>query len=134
DGLAFEAPDAIGGPTVGFSVSAVRQAGGSPRRLAIRTKTVVPNGWRVLRTSQARLLTHSRESYATVAESMPAKKVRLDVRVFGSIGAHLKMLFTSGGETVEVRSETQLAPAAKRALDRATLREQLGRLGETPFA
>jgi len=134
DGLAFEAPEAIGGPTVGFSVSAVRQAAGAPRRLAIRTKTVVPAGWRVLRTSQARLLAESRASYASVADSMPAKKMRLDVRVFGSAGAHLKMLFTSGGETVEVRSETQLAPAAKRAIDRATLREQLGRLGETPFA
>ena len=52
----------------------------------------------------------------------------------GSIGSPLKALFTSGGETVEVRSETQLVLAANRALDRAVLREQFGRLGETPFA
>jgi putative protease len=134
DGLAFEAPEAMGGPTTGFSVSAVRQIGNAPRTLAVRTRTVVPNGWRVLRTSQARLLERSRESYASVAETLPSRKIRLDVRVFGSTGAHLKVLFSAGGETVEVRSETQLAPAAKRALDRPTLRDQLGRLGETPFA
>lgn len=135
DGVAFEAPDALGGPTVGFAVTAVRQVASLPRRrLALRTRTTVPAGWRVLRTSQASLLARARESYAGVESVPKQKKVRLDVRVFGSVGAHLKALFTSGGEMVEVRSEAQLAPAANRELDRATLREQFGRLGETPFA
>jgi putative protease len=135
DGLAFEAPDSLGGPTVGFAVTAVRQLGGYPRsRQALRTRTRVAAGWRVVRTSQASLLERSRASYAALAESPKAKKVRLDVRVFGSVGSHLKAIFSSGGATVEVRSDTQLAPATNRALDRATLREQFGRLGETPFA
>ena len=134
DGIAFEDPNAIGGPTVGFSVSAVRQTGSAPRRLAVRTKTRVPSGWRVMRTSQARLLAESRASYESVPAAAPVKKTRLDVRAFGSVGAHLKMLFVASGETVEVRSETQLAPASKRAIDRTMLREQLARLGETPFA
>jgi putative protease len=43
-------------------------------------------------------------------------------------------LFAADGETVEVRSEATLAPASKRALDRTQLREQLGRLGDSPFA
>jgi putative protease len=135
DGLAFEAPDALGGPTTGFAVTAVRQlSSGSRRRVALRTRTTVPTGWRVLRTAQASLLARARESYSNVESAPKQKKTRLDVRVFGSVGAHLKALFTSAGETVEVRSELQLVPATKRELDRAMLREQFGRLGETPFA
>jgi putative protease len=88
----------------------------------------------VVRTSHARLLEEARASYAGVALNGKSRKMRLDVRVFGSVGAHLKMLFIVGGETVEVRSETQLAPATNRALDRSVLREHLGRLGETHFA
>jgi len=134
DGLAFEAPDAVGGPTVGFAVTAVRCLADRPRhRQALRTRTPVPNGWRVVRTSQANLLARSRASYASVGAGARPKKVRLDVRVFGSIGAHLKVLFRAGEDEIEARSATQLAPAANRALDRHTLREQLGRLGETPF-
>ena len=135
DGLAFEAPDALGGPTTGFAVTAVRQlSSGARRRVALRTRAPVPTGWRVLRTSQASLLARARESYANVESAPKQKKTRLDVRVFGSIGAHLKALFTSAGETVEVRSEGQLVPATNREIDRAMLREQFGRLGETPFA
>ena len=135
DGLAFEAPDAVGGPTVGFAVTAVRRIADRPRhRQALRTRTRVPNGWRVVRTSQANLLARSRASYASIADGGPPKKIRLDIRVFGSVGAHLKVLFRAAGDEVEARSETQLVPAANRALHRATLREQLGRLGETPFA
>jgi putative protease len=100
---------------------------------ALRTQTRVPAGWRVLRTSHARLLAEARESYRSLEAPAKARKNRLDVRVFGSVGAQLKVLFSSVGECVEVRSEAQLVPAAKRALDHATLREQLGRLGETPF-
>jgi U32 family peptidase len=135
DGVAFEAPHAVGGPTIGFTVTAVRQlAASSRRRQALRTKTEVPVGWRVVRTAHASLLARARDSYAGVNGATKQKKVRLDVRVFGSIGSQLKALFTSAGEIVEVRSETQLAPAANRGLDRTVLREQFGRLGETPFA
>ena len=134
DGVAFEAPDSVGGPTVGFSVTAVRRVESRTRyRQALRTKTRVSAGWRVVRTSQANLLARSRASFAAIGEG-PPKKVRLDVRVFGSVGSHLKALFSSGGATVEVRSETQLVPASKRALNRAMLREQFARFGETPFA
>ena len=135
DGVAFAPANAVGGPTTGFAVTAVRQVQPAPRlRLALRTRSAVPKGWRVLRTSHARLLGDARESFASLSAAAKSRKVRLDVRVIGSIGAHLKMLFTTVGETVEVRSETQLVPATNRALDHSVLREQLGRLGETPFA
>jgi U32 family peptidase len=135
DGVAFVPPDAVGGPTTGFALTSVRQLRPAPLlRQALRTRTDVPKGWRVFRTSHARLLGRARDSFASVAAPPRQRKVRLDIRAFGSIGSHLKLLFMSDGETVEVRSETQLAPAVNRALDCAVLREQLGRLGETPFA
>lgn len=132
DGLGFESPESRGGPTMGFAVTTVRRSG--PRRFAVKARDRVPPGWRVTRTSQARLLERARASFSTVETQGSIRKTRLDVRLFGSIGAHLKVLFTAAGETVEVRSETQLAPASKRGLDRAMLREQLGRLGDSPFA
>ena len=135
DGIAFEAPDAVGGPTIGFLVTAVRPVHGpADATHAVKTRTRIMAGWRVVRTSHARLLETARASFAALEPSTRARKKRLDVRVFGSVGAHLKMLMTADGETVEVRSQTQLVPASKRALDRTMLRDQLGRLGETPFA
>jgi putative protease len=94
----------------------------------------VPVGWRVLRTSQAALLERARASFAALGGPLKQRKTRVDVRAFGSAGGPLKLLFAADGETVDVRSEIELAPAHKRALDRSQLREQLGRLGETPFA
>jgi putative protease len=53
--------------------------------------------------------------------------------LFGAAGTPLKAIFSADGETITVRSEVTLSPATKRALDAASLREQLGRLGDTPF-
>src|SRR5262249_24288580 len=66
DGLGFEAPEALGGPTVGFTVTAVRELAGNPRRQAVRTHTRVAAGWRVIRTSRARLLEDARATYASL--------------------------------------------------------------------
>ncbi len=62
-----------------------------------------------------------------------APKIAVDVRLFGNAGSALKAVFIADGETVTVRTDVALAPASKRSLDTASLREQLGRLGETPF-
>jgi putative protease len=80
------------------------------------------------------LLEEARESFASLKGSTRAKRTLLDVRVFGSAGAPLKAIFRAGGDEVSVASGISLAPAAKRALDATQLREQLGRLGDTPFA
>jgi putative protease len=53
--------------------------------------------------------------------------------VSGREGAPLRLACTADGETVVVESTIALGAAEKRALDDAKLREQLGRLGETPF-
>jgi putative protease len=133
DGLGFEAPGSRGGPTAGFTVDAIRslpQRG--PLRQAITTRTRITPGWRVIRTAHAALLERARESFAdTELASRP--KTRLDIRVFGAAGAPLKAVFTSGDATTTVQSAITLAPASKRGLTATTLREQLGRLGDTPF-
>jgi U32 family peptidase len=135
DGLGFEPPDHVGGPTIGFTAGPVRMlASRATIRQAIETRTRVGAGWRVIRTSHAELLERARKSYTSLPAEIRARRTRLDVRVFGTAGTPLKAVFTAGGETATVRSEITLAPATKRALDAASLREQLGRLGETPFA
>ncbi|MDB4876075.1 MAG: Peptidase collagenase [Gemmatimonadetes bacterium] len=134
DGLGFEAPDNVGGPTTGFSVEKIRtlQTRGSTRQ-AIETRSHIDAGWRVVRTSEAKLLERARASYAALSPEIRIKKARLDVRLFGAAGTPLKAVFSANGETVTVRSEMTLSLASKRPLDMTSLREQLGRVGDTPF-
>jgi putative protease len=135
DGLGFEPTEGLGGAATGFQVQSVRTLStrGGLHRQAIATRSRIPAGWRVVRTSDAALLERARASYAALSTAPRNRKSRLDVRLFGSPGAQLEGVFAADGETVTVRSELQLAPASKRALDREVLRDQLGRLGETPF-
>ena len=135
DGLGFEPPPGVKRPTMGFAVQEVRTlaAPNGAVRQAIRTPVDVPEGWTVLRTAHAALLETARASFAAIGTGS-VRKARLDVRVFGSAGAHLRAVFASDGESVTTRSETQLAHARQRSLDESQLREQLGRLGNTPFA
>lgn len=136
DGLGFEPPEGIARETTGFQVSQVRTLAtrDGMHRQAIASRTRVPVGWRVVRSSDAALLERARASYAALAAPARRRKTRLDVRVFGAAGSPLKASFTADGETVVVRSEPTLAPASHRALGPEVLREQLGRLGDTPFA
>ncbi len=136
DGLGFEPPDrSAPADTIGFSVAAVRMVSEKNEviRQAIAARHAVPNGWRVVRSAQASLLQRARASFAALAGPVRARKVALDVRVFGNAGGPLKAIFRADGEEITVQSEIALAPAAHRALDVAKLREQLGRVGDTPF-
>ncbi|HEY0971734.1 MAG TPA: DUF3656 domain-containing protein [Gemmatimonadales bacterium] len=137
DGLGFEpAGDAPGRTSTGFQVTAVRtlaERDGIVRQ-AVQSRTAIPVGWRVVRSSSAELLERARASFAALPAHTQARRTRLDVRLFGTAGAPLKAVFTADGDTVTARSEITLAPAQKRSLSRDVLREQLGRLGETPFA
>jgi putative protease len=137
DGLGFEPPEGVTHlASTGFAVGAVRtvhQRDGM-HRLAIASRVRVPAGWRVVRSSDSQLLERARASYAALPLPARGRRTRMDVRVFGRHGTPLKALFVADGEAVEVRSDATLAPASKRALDGAQLREQLGRLGDTPFA
>ena len=135
DGLGFEPPVGEQGRSTGFSVSRVRTI--STRdgivRQAIAARERVPVGWRVVRSAEAALLERARASYAALAPQAKGRKQQVDVRLFGSAGGPLKAVFVAGDHTAEVRSESTLVPAEQRALEYSRLREQLGRLGETPF-
>ena len=135
DGLGFEPPTGEQGRSTGFSVSRVRTI--STRdgivRQAIAARERVPVGWRVVRSAEAALLERARASYAALAPQPKGRKQQVDVRLFGSAGGPLKAVFAAGDHTAEVRSESTLVPAEQRGLEYSRLREQLGRLGETPF-
>jgi putative protease len=136
DGLGFEPPAGSPGRSVGFSVPRVRNIvheHGITRQV-IPAKEKVPRGWLVYRTSQPSLNERARASFATVAVPSAGKMTRLDVRAIGGAGAPLTLIFTAGDDAVKLQSDVTLAPASKRALDQAQLREQLGRLGGTHFA
>lgn len=135
DGLGFEPPPGVRGMSTGFAVTHVRTLGERHGVIhqAITTRERVNAGWRVVRSAEAALLERARASFASLPVPARGRRQRVDVRLFGGAGAPLKAIFTAGEEVVEGRSEIPLAPAAQRALDYARLREQLGRLGETPF-
>lgn len=133
DGLGFESPSGSGGPTKGFAVTSVRPLRSQRGlRLALRTTERVPPGWRVIRTSRAALLREARDTMSAV-ERPQSRRIRLDIRVFGSSGAPLKAQFTANGQVVTVLSDSALRPADRRPTDAQLLREQFGRLGESPF-
>ena len=136
DGLGFEPPEGTKAPTLGFAVSAVRtvREHAGRTRQAIATRTTVPAGWTVLRTSHAALLERARASFAELPAPVRTRRARLDMRLFGAAGAPLKVVASADGEQVSARGEVPLSPARAHALDVSRLREQLGRLGETPFA
>ena len=136
DGIAFEPPSLGGTKAIGFTVTAVRAVSRRDGvvRQTISTRQRIPSGWTVVRSSHAALLATARASYAALPETVQKRKHRLDLRLFGSAGGPLRIVATSGDDEISARSEAVLAPASRRALDDTMLREQLGRLGETPFA
>ena len=136
DGVAFRPPDGTPGETTGFTVTEVRTLGARDGlvRQALATRTRVPDAYRVVRTNHAALITRARASYASLEGPARARRTRLDVRVIGVADAPLELAFTAGPDTVRVRGDVALTPARAHPLGHAQLREQLGRLGETPFA
>ncbi len=140
DGLGFESPEPDSAATIGGTVQTVRtlHVNGGVHRQAITVRsglrvTNVPDGWRVVRTSDATLLANAKASFAKVPVPENVGLTRVDVRCFGHAGGPLKSVWSAGEHEVTVRGEVPLAPAAKRALDMTQLREQFGRLGGTEF-
>lgn len=134
DGLGFEPPAGGHLESTGFAAGPVRtltQRDGIWKQ-AIKARKTVPLGWTVVRNAQVALLESARSSYEGTGQGR-RRRTGVSLRCFGSAGGSLKAVFTVGEHTVEVRSEMPLAPAQKRALDVAQLREQFGRLGESPF-
>jgi len=134
DGLAFEPPPGSNQQVIGFAVSRVRTLArrAGMTRQAVGARTRVPAGWRVVLSSQAALLERARKTLDSVPIEAP-RRIRLDVSVAGHAGQPLRAVFRTGGIEVAVEGTAPLAPATARALDEHRLREQLGRLGTTPF-
>ena len=135
DGLGFEEPIEGASATIGCSVTAVRTLNvqNGVYRQAITTRIRVPDAWRVVRTLDVTLMRTAQESFVHVAVADRSRE-RVDVRAFGHAGGPLKLVWHAGHLEATVKGEVALAPANKRALDYAQLREQLGRLGETAFS
>ncbi len=135
DGLGFEpAAGAAPAETVGFSVRSVRTvAEGPPLRQSLAAPKPVPVGWRVVRTADVGLLAGARASFASVQTPAAESREALRVRAFGNAGGPLKLAFTTEGDSEMVESVEPLRPATAHPLGEPKLREQLGRLGGTPF-
>ena len=134
DGLGFEPPPGSNASSIGFTVESIRSVASRHglTKQAIKSRTRVPVGWRVVRSSQAALLDRARATLARV--TVPeARRVRLDVTLRGNPGQPLQAVFAADGNEVRVSGTTPLTPALSHRLDDARLREQLGRLGNTPF-
>lgn len=135
DGLGFEPPAGSTAAPMGFAVESVRTLATRHGmcRQSLRARTRVPAGWRVVRSSHAALLERARASMATVR--LPdARRIRLDVTLRGAPGQVVTAEFRADGQDVTVSGTTPLTPALSQRLDDVRLREQLGRLGNTPFA
>ena len=135
DGLGFEHPEGSARGNTGFAVTRVRTIGTRDGRTtqAISADEKVPAGWVVVRSSQASLLSEARASFAGVEKHADAPRLRFDAVVSGSAGAPMTFTCAVGDDSVTLQSAMALGVAGKRPLDAARLREQLGRLGETPF-
>lgn len=136
DGLGFEPMDgAAPEDTIGFAVRHIRTLGEKDGMFqqAIASRSKIPVGWRVVRTLDPALMEKARASFVGISPDQPGGQEKLSVRVFGSAGGPLKALFTTRNDSEQVESSAPLAPATAHGLDDARLREQLGRLGGTPF-
>ncbi len=131
DGVAFGRHDETG-RRVGSSVYAVTPAGEGGVRIeldnaaAARLRELAP-GMEVWKTSDPGLAKRIEQSYARVE---PHRRRRCEVTVEARSGQPL--VLRSG--SVTVCGTDPLAPALRRQLTLADLREQLDRLGDTPFA
>jgi putative protease len=139
DGLGFEHPDGASEGNSGFTVTKATTIKQQGRRtlqaIAIPHGGVyVGPGWTVVRSSQASLVERARASYAELTSDPDGARTAVDVIVRGTAGMRLVATFAAGAHRVTVESAMPLGTATQRPLDAARLREQLGRLGTTPYA
>lgn len=139
DGVVFDAADwrSPEEPEEGSRIVAVEPAGDG--RLAIRFMKGVINPRRIRvgdllwRTSDPQT---KRIARPFVQPAAPVRRQPVRVHVQASAGTALEMRWTLIDQpalSVVVRSETPLTTAQNRPLDEATLRDQLSRLGDTPY-
>lgn len=149
DGLGFEPPgngsattlhNTRNGSTdasVGCSVQSVRtieECDGRIQQL-IRGRVQPPIGWRIVRSAQAALTEQARATFSDL--SFPADKeqrIRVDVVLHGQEGTPLTAEWRADGMETTSQTQVALTRAHNQGLGYSRLREQLSRLGETPFS
>jgi putative protease len=88
-------------------------------------------GQRIWKTDDPELTGRLRKTYAGAA---PRRRQPIDLRVTAVAGRPVHVVATlADGRTCTATTAAPTPPATKHPLDAATLREQLGRLGGTPF-
>ncbi len=87
-------------------------------------------GQKIWQTDDPRL---TRKLKATYSATDPQFRRPVDMEVVARSGEKLRVTARLGGYRVEIESENPLATATKHPLNEELLREQLGRLGGTPF-
>jgi U32 family peptidase len=134
DGLGFEHPGGSARGNTGFTVTRARTVSKRGGKLiqAINAAENIAIGWTVVRSAEAALLQRARESFEDVIWN-GEPKIPLSMSVSGAAGGPLVLDCTAKGESVTVRSAILLFPADKHPLDQERLKEQLGRMGETPY-
>ena len=134
DGIGLEHPDGAARGNSGFSVTRVRTLNQTEGLItqAIATAADVPAGWVVVRSSQPSLLEAARESFATV---VPPREgvIQLHVARRAAPAVRSRWSGTTEPRRSPLQASPRSAPRRKHALDVTRLREQLGRLAETPY-
>jgi U32 family peptidase len=142
DGLVFEG-DRIAGTETGGRIYDVRIQGRSTDQTILQGRVElkfapgaiafehIGLGQRVWKTDDPQLSKRLRKTFET---SQPQRRSPVAFNVNAAVGQPLRIVATlPGSQTVEHTSSDSLATATKHPIDESTLREQLGRLGGTPF-
>lgn len=120
------------GITVGaiWSGSTNVEEGTSGETVAVEFSGVARPGDRVFKTNDARLMEKARESFQ---EGREQRKRPLRLRLSGHEGEKLRLEVTDGERNTTVYSTSLAQKALKRPLTLEYAKQQLGRLGTTPF-
>ncbi len=137
DGVVFDAPGAQEGEEEGGRVVSVEPLEGRTRQVMlafrrgdVRPKTV-PIGSIVWKTDDPEVRRRLEASYA---RDVVARPERITIRVRAAAGETLQVTFRDeAGHSATAAWERPLEPAEKHPLSVEVLRQQLGRLGGTPF-
>jgi collagenase-like PrtC family protease len=130
DGLVFDGGRGEGDAAAGGAVFSVLAGGQSVRMGPNFDGSRIAPADRVWRNRQPSLEARLRRSW----EQGVRRRVPVDAQVSGRAGEPLRIgLRDRDGNSAEAETDARLEPAHGRALEPATLREQIGRLGDTPL-
>jgi putative protease len=131
DGLVFDAADwrSPQEPEEGGRLYEIRLLPGNRAELVFARGAVNPArirpGDRLWRTDDPEI--------PRLVKSLPPRRQPVNVQAWARVGEPLRLLWSVAGITVTTTSPAPLASAQRHPLDETLLREQLGRLGGTPY-